>query len=163
MGITRSFERNFLFLAGRHLSNFFGVAGVMTVLTGGILFISSMTLENPKTVDDFTEKVRNELEILEKEWELKMSNYTYERYINDPDWARAHNKQEAKLDAKYDELDKRENEEYERYVRAIRFRNQEKRQQGIIAPFVFGYGFVAIASAATSSAVFSIERSSRKD
>ena len=163
MVITRSFERNFLFSAGRHLSNIFAVGGVITILTGCFLFINSTTLETAISVDEFTEDVSNELEILEKEWELKMSKYSYDRYKNDPDWARSHDIQEAKLDAKYDELNRKEGEEYERYVRGIRFRNQGKRQQGAIAPFVFGYGLVAIASAATSSAVFSIERSSRKD
>ena len=163
MGIVKSFERNFLFSAGRHLSNIFSVGGLITVLTGGFLFINSTTLETVTTVEEFTEEVRNELEVLEKEWEMEMTEFSYERYKNDPDWASAHNKKEAKLNAKYNELDKRENEEYERYVRGIRFRNQGKRQQGAIAPFVFGYGLVAIASAATSSAVFSIERSSRKD
>ena len=162
MGITRSFERNFLFSAGRHLSNIFGVGGLISVLTGCFLFINSTTLETVTAVEEFTEEVRNELEVLEKEWEMEMTEFSYERYKNDADWATAHNKIQTKLIAKHNEIDKRE-KEYERYVRGIRFRNQGKRQQGAIAPFVFGYGLVAIASAATSSAVFSIERSSRKD
>ena len=157
MGITRSFERNFLFSAGRHLSNIFGVGGLISVLTGGFLFINSTILKTPKTINEYSEKLRNEVKTLQGE--LKDESSSMNR--SDEEWSIRANKLE-KLYEKEKEL-KNVAEDYESYVRGIRYINQGKRQQGAIAPFVFGYGLVAIASAATSSAVFSIERSSRKD
>ena len=157
MGIVKSFERNFLFLAGRHLSNIFSVGGLITVLTGGFLVINSTILETPKTINEYSEKLRNEVKTLQGE--LKDESSSINR--SDEEWSIRANKLE-KLYEKEKEL-KNVAEDYESYVRGIRYINQGKRQQGAIAPFVFGYGLVAIASAATSSAVFSIERSSRKD
>ena len=66
---------------------------------------------------------------------------------------------EAQLARKYADIEKAE-EEWPIYVSKIYAR---KEQDTTLAPFVIGYGFVAIASAATSSAVFSIERSLSKD
>ena len=157
MGIVKSFESNFLFSAGRHLSNIFSVGGLITVLTGGFLFINSTILKTPKTINEYSEKLRNEVKTLQGE--LKDESSSINR--SDEEWSIRANKLE-KLYEKEKEL-KNVAEGYESYVRGIRYINQGKRQQGAIAPFVFGYGLVAIASAATSSAVFSIERSSRKD
>ena len=157
MGIVKSFERNFLFSAGRHLSNIFSFGGLITVLTAGFLFMNSTILKTPKTINEYSEKLRNEVKTLQGE--LKDESSSINR--SDEEWSIRANKLE-KLYEKEKEL-KNVAEGYENYVLGIRFRNQGKREQGAIAPFVFGYGLVAIASAATSSAVFSIERSSRKD
>ncbi len=163
MEITNFFERKLLFSAGRHLSNIFSVVGLMTVLTGGFLFISSINIETAIKVESFSEEVRNELEILKKEWENKMSKFSYSRYYNDPQWATAHDKQKKELDAKYEELFKKEGIEYERYTREVRYKNARKRTYLSISPFLLSYGFIAIASAAATSAVFSIERNTRKN
>ena len=52
---------------------------------------------------------------------------------------------------------------YENYLNNVSSRNASKRAQGLVSPFVMGYGLAVIASASISSAVLSIERNSRKD
>ena len=158
MGISKTFERKFLFSAGRYLSNFFAVSGVFTVLIGMVTFLNSSKMTSFQTLDEYTKKLNQELDLMENEFDDKMNELSYS-YQTDPEAKKAYDKMEAQLARKYDALEKAE-EEWPNYVSKI---YAKKEQDRTLAPFVIGYGFVAIASAATSSAVFSIERSLSKD
>ena len=111
-----------------------------------------------QSLDEYTKRLNQELEFMENEFGDKMNELSYS-YQTDPEAAKAFDEMEAKLARKYDALEKAE-KEWPNYVSKIYARKEQDRK---LAPFVIGYGFVAIASAATSSAVFSIERSTRKN
>ena len=156
MGITKSFEQKFLLGWGRHLWNIVGVSGFIAVLTGGILFLNSTILKTPKTIIQYTQKVRTEVETLEKELETETS-----LNLNDQAWALRREKLE-RLYEKQNEL-MRIGEEYDQYVEKIELENDIKLGQRVISPFIAGYGIAVIASASVSTALLSIERNTRKD
>ncbi len=57
----------------------------------------------------------------------------------------------------------RQDNKYKNYLNNVSSRNASRSTQGLVSPFVMGYGLAVIASASISSAVLSIERNSRKD
>ena len=177
MGLTGSFEQKFLFSAGRHLSNIFGIGGFVAVLTGLVLFRNSFTTKtyaSKKTFIGEDEKVTAEMidELEEKKnkpWESKGPkikgsleefkkefNKRYEKDIS------THQGYKTRLNELKGTKDKQD-QEYRKYVERVEFENNIKLGQRVISPFIVGYGFVAIASAAATSALFSIERNTRKD
>lgn len=156
MGFTRSFEQKFLFQMGRCLSNLFAVSGVATALIGIILFFNSTT--TVQSLDEYTKRLNQELDSKGKELRKDMKELTY-TYQTDPADSIAFKEIEAIFAREYTERDKKV-QRYESYVGRV---NENKRQYGSIAPLVFGYGLAVITSAAATSAVFSIERNTRKN
>ncbi len=156
MGFTRSFEQKFLFQMGRCLSNLFAVSGVATALIGIILFFNSTT--TVQSLDEYTKRLNQELDSKGKELRKDMKELTY-TYQTDPADSIAFKEIEAIFGREYTERDKKV-QRYESYVDRV---NENKRQYGSIAPLVFGYGLAVITSAAATSAVFSIERNTRKN
>ena len=151
MGITKSFERKFLLGWGRHLWNIVGVSGFVAVLTGGVLFINSTILKTPKTINEYTEKVRNQVKNLEKEL---MVEVIPDETIRAEKFAGLYDKKRQLRDLEF---------EYERYLKKIERENDFKLGQRVISPFIAGYGLAVIASASVSTALLSIERNTRKD
>ena len=156
MKITKLFEQKFLLGWGRHLWNVIGVSGFVAVLTGGVLFLNSTILEIPKTKNKYTEKLRTEVENLEKK--LMDISYLDQNVKNRVLWA-------EKNERLYDKQRQLRNTEegYDQYVRKIERKNDFKLRQRVISPFITGYGLAVIASASVSSALLSIERNTRKD
>ena len=151
MGITKHFERKFLLGWGRHLWNIVGVSGFVAVLTGGVLFINSTILKTPKTFNEYTEKVRNQVKNLEKEL---MVEVIPDETIRAEKFAGLYDKKRQLRDLEF---------EYERYLKKIERENDFKLGQRVISPFISGYGLAVIASASVSTALLSIERNTRKD
>ena len=151
MGITKSFEQKFLLGWGRHLWNIVGVSGFVAVLTGGVLFINSTILKTPKTFNEYTEKVRNQVKNLEKEL---MVEVIPDETLRAEKFAGLYDKQRQLRDLEF---------EYERYLKKIERENDFKLSQRVISPFISGYGLAVIASASVSTALLSIERNTRKD
>ena len=151
MGITKHFERKFLLGWGRHLWNIVGVSGFVAVLTGGVLFINSTILKTPKTINEYTEKVRNQVKNLEKEL---MVEVIPDETLRAEKFAGLYDKQRQLRDLEF---------EYERYLKKIERENDFKLSQRVISPFISGYGLAVIASASVSTALLSIERNTRKD
>ena len=151
MGITKSFEQKFLLGWGRHLWNIVGVSGFVAVLTGGVLFINSTILKTPQTINEYTEKVRNEVKNLQKELMLEVIP---DEALRAEKLAGLYDKQRQLRDLEF---------EYERYLKKIERENDFKLGQRVISPFIAGYGLAVIASASVSSALLSIERNTRQD
>ena len=151
MGITKHFERKFLLGWGRHLWNIVGVSGFVAVLTGGVLFINSTILKTPKTFNEYTEKVRNQVKNLEKEL---MVEVIPDETLRAEKFAGLYDKQRQLRNLEF---------EYERYLKKIERENDFKLGQRVISPFIAGYGLAVIASASVSTALLSIERNTRKD
>ena len=169
MGITRSFERNFLFFAGRHLSNIFGVSGFVAVLTGIILFGYSLTTRIPKSKSDFFGKDEFVSDEMIGKIDEMIITFNSSEYIPGSSGRLSYqeiNKKTEDLYSQRYELEqkiKTQNRDYGIYVDEIRSKNNIKLGQRVVSPFVAGYGLAVIASAAATSAVFSIESNTRKD
>ena len=157
MGFTRSFEQKFLFQLGRCLSNLFALSGLATVLIGIILFFNS-SITTVQSLDEYTKRLNQELDSKGKELRKDMKELTY-TYQTDPADSIAFKEIEAIFGREYTERDKKV-QRYESYVGRV---NENKKRYGSIAPLVFGYGLAVITSAAATSAVFSIERNTRKN
>ena len=155
MGITRSFEQKFLFQAGRCLSNLFAVSGVATVLIGIILFFNSST--TVKSLDEYTKRLNQEIDSKEKELGKEMAELSY-IYQTNPAASIAFNEVQHDFAREFTARDEKV-QRYESYVDRV---NENKRKYRSIAPLVFGYGLAVITSAAATSAIFSIERNTRK-
>ena len=156
MGITRSFEQKFLFQAGRCLSNLFAVSGVATVLIGIILFFNSSTT-TVKSLDEYTKRLNQEIDSKGKELGKEMAQLSYTSQTN-PAASIAFNEVQNDFAREVTARDEKV-PRYESYVDRV---NENKRQYRSIAPLVFGYGLAVITSAAATSAIFSIERNTRK-
>ena len=156
MGFTRSFEQKFLFQAGRCLSNLFAVSGVATVLIGIIIFFNS-SITRVQSLDEYTKRLNQEIDSKEKELGKEMTELSY-TYQTDPVAPIAFNRIEHDFSREFTARDEKA-QSYESYVGRV---NENKRQYRSIAPLVFGYGLAVITSAAATSAIFSIERNTRK-
>ena len=74
MGISKTFERKFLFSAGRYLSNFSADSGVFTVLIGMVTFLNSSKMTSFQTLDEYTKKLNQELDLMENEFDDSRNN-----------------------------------------------------------------------------------------
>ena len=169
MGITRSFERNILFSAGRHLSNILGVGGFIAVLTGVILFGYSLTTQSPKSRSDFFGKDEFISDEMIEKIDETIITFNSSEYLPGSSGRLSYeeiNKKTEVLHSQKYELEqkiKMQNRDYGIYVDEIRSKNNIKLGQRVVSPIFAGYGLAVIASAAATSAVFSIESNTRKD
>ena len=150
MGITKSFERKFLLGWGRHLWNIVGLSGFIAVLTGGILFVNGSMQETARKEASWA-----------KSFNQQSKDSIYKEHARELNESGKYNTEESieALEEKLNEFDRR----YENYLSDINYRNDVKQGQLLISPLVASYGLAVAASASISTAILSIERSTRKD
>jgi len=163
--LADTFERKILFDLGRHFWNVVGIAGVVSLLTGGILFASSREIP-VLTYEDWLKQEKGEDDQAVREiigqtpvvqrWQSKcVDAMAYGDPQNYCDYWRT----------KKDRLDKFEGNlktEYRSYSKAAEDKNNEQLAIRIASPLIVGWGFGTAGTASVISAILAVERNTRK-
>ena len=159
--IATRFERKVLFGFGRHLWNVAGVAGVVAIAAGGVMFASSATvgvlsypdwLKQQKDQDPVkAREIIGQAPVVES-W----GNRCYE--TNNPQYCEVFREKKKRLQAIAGDW----RERYEAYSAPKERWNRDAKLRRAAAPFVAGWGAGTLGTVSVISAILAVERNTRR-